>query len=209
MTKIFLTSSVKYVAHDISRHLKKSPREMKLLFVDTAAEAEVGDLSWLKEDRNSLLKAGFQVSDYTFSGKNKKQIKKRLDEVDILYVSGGNQFHLLKKIQESGCVQNIADFVKKGNIYIGSSSGAIVAGPDIYITRLINDANYSTSLESYKGLGLVDFVVFPHWGSPDFKDTYLNQRLEVTYTNKYKIILLTDNQYVRVKDNWYQIIEVG
>ena len=92
MTNIFLTSSVNFVANDIPKYLVKPPQKLQLLFVDTAAEVEKGDKQWLKDDRNSLIKAGFQVFDYTFSGKNKEEIKKRLDEVDILSLNIRNKF---------------------------------------------------------------------------------------------------------------------
>ena len=130
--------------------------------------------------------------------------------LDIIFFSGGNQFHLLSQIQQTGCADIIRDLVKKGKIYIGSSAGSIVAGPDIYPTRLIDDANMKGNVKLYEGLGLVDFIVLPHWGSEDFREIYLNQRLENAYNDSEdnKLILLKDNQYIIVKDSWYKIISV-
>ena len=188
--------------------LRKSPKDLGLVFIDTAAEVEKGDLQWLKEDRKALVKAGFNVSDFTISGKSEKDIRSRLDNIDIIYFSGGNQFYLLEKIQESSCSQLIYNYIKNGKVYIGCSAGSIIAGPDIYITRFIDEISNASKLKSYKGLGLVDFVVFPHWGSKDFREIYLNERLRNSYNQKNKIILLTDYQYVRVKDDWYRIVDV-
>jgi len=100
------------------------------------------------------------------------------------------------------------NYIKNGKVYIGCSAGSIIAGPDIYITRFIDEISNASKLKSYKGLGLVDFVVFPHWGSKDFREIYLNERLRNSYNQKNKIILLTDYQYVRVKDDWYRIVDV-
>lgn len=208
MENIFLTSSISYVAHDIPKYLAKKASSLKLIFINTAAEVEEGDLTWLRNDRNALVKTGFQVSDYTISGKTKNQIQNALKDIDVIYFSGGNQFYLLEKIQKSGCAQVLCDYVKNGKIYIGCSAGSIIAGPDIYITRLIDAVSKASNLKSYKGLGLVDFIVFPHWGSTDFKELYLNRRLINAYVTKYKIILLTDYQYIRIKVGWYQIMEV-
>lgn len=206
---IFLTSSVNFVAHDIPKYLAKDPRKLKLLFIDTAAEVEKGDLQWLKDDHNSLIKTGFKVTDFTITGKKLNEIRSKLEETDIIYVSGGNQFYLLYHIQQTRCAKLISNLVKKGKIYIGTSAGSIVAGPDIYITRFIDDAKKAKylNLKSYQGLGLVNFIVLPHWGSEYFKQIYLTRRLNA-YNQKYKIILLNDYQYILVKDNWYQIVSV-
>lgn len=53
MKKLFLTSSISFVASDIAKRLKK--RNLKLVFIDTAAEVEEGDLQWLKDDRKALV----------------------------------------------------------------------------------------------------------------------------------------------------------
>lgn len=205
---IFLTSQISRVAHDIQRFLSKSPSDLQLAFITTAREVEKGDLKWSDEDRESLIETGFNVFDFTITGKNIDEIKNALDNVDVLHFCGGNQFYLLKKIQESNCFNLIHDYVKKGKIYFGSSAGAIIAGPDIYPTRLIDEAGKAGILKSYKGLGLVDFVVLPHWGSDDFKEVYFPERLKNVYDSNNKFILLRDNQYIIVKDGWFQIISV-
>lgn len=209
INNIFLTSSVSYVAHDIPRFLSQSPHELRLAFITTATEVEKSDLGWLNDDRNSLMKAGFKTFDFTITGKNNSDIRNELDGADILYFSGGNQFYLLAKIQESNCADLIRDYVKNGKTYIGCSAGSIIAGLDIYSTRLIDEADKVDILKSYKGLGLVDFIVLPHWGSDDFKEVYFPERLKHVYSASEKFILLRDNQYIRVKDGWFQIISVN
>lgn len=208
-SSIFLTSNISCVAHHIPKYLDKSPNKYKLLFIDTAKEVEKGDLQWLSDDRNSLIKTGFSVTDYSITGKKLEEIRIKLEETDIIYFSGGNQFYLLSQIQQTGCKKLICELVEMGKIYIGCSAGSIIAGPDIYVTRLIDEVKKANSLKSYEGLGLVDFTVMPHWGSEDFREIYLNQRLENAYNSKNsKLILLRDNQYILVKDGWYQIISV-
>lgn len=209
MKSIFLSSSVSFVAQDIANHLPKPAKGSKLLFIATPVEVEEGDLQWFKDDRNALVNCGFDVIDYTFTGKTANEINTQLDAIDVLYISGGNQFYLLKKIQETGCAQGIRDFVSSGKSYIGCSAGSIVAGPDIRITKRIDEAVFAQNLTSFDGLSLVDFIIFPHWGSDYFKHVYMQYRLNLAYGTKYKIILLTDNQYVWIKDDWYKIVDVS
>ena len=85
---------------------------------------------------------------------------------------------------------------------------SIIAGPDIYPARRLGKVEKAPNLKGYKGLGLVDFVVLPHWGSDDHKKLYLNKRLEHAYKDDNKIILLTDYQYISVEGDMYKIIDV-
>lgn len=208
MKRLFLTSSVSFVASDIAKHLE-GVKGLKLAFINTPSEVEEGDLQWLEDDREALVRAGFTVSDYTITGKSKEKIKVYLKSMDVIYISGGNTFYLLEKIQQSNCAAVIRDYVENGKIYIGTSSGSIVAGPDIYPTYRLDNVKKAPNLKGYQGLGLVDFVVLPHWGSDDFRKLYLEHRLEHAYTTGNKIILLTDYQYVYVEGERYRIIEVA
>lgn len=208
MQRLFLTSSGSAVARDIAKTIGKRARGMRLAFIKTAAEAEKEDEGWLRKDRSSLSDAGFKVFDYTLTGKNAHQLEKDLSSIDGVFLEGGNQFYLLQRIQQSGFAPIIQELVKKGVIYIGSSAGSQVAGPDLYPTYRPEYIKKAPLLKGYKGLGLVDFVVFPHWGSDNFKDLYVTYRMVHAYTTKHKIILLTDNQYVRVEGDMYKIEEV-
>lgn len=206
MKKLFLASTVSLVVKDIAKKINK--KGLKLAFVKTASEAEEGVLDWLDQDRNSLKEAGFKVSNYTITGKTKIQVENDLKDFDVLFFSGGNTFYLLEKIQQAKCAKIIADFIENGKIYIGSSAGSLVAGPDILPIKDLDNIKKAPNIKRYKGLGLVDFVIFPHWGNDLFKDRYLKYRMEHSYNKINNIILLTDDSYVEVKDDWYKIVDV-
>ncbi|MCL5114250.1 MAG: Type 1 glutamine amidotransferase-like domain-containing protein, partial [Patescibacteria group bacterium] len=99
--KLFLTSSVHAVAHDIAKRVDLS-REKELVFIDTAAEPEEGDKAWLTNDRQSLAAAGFSVTDYTITGKSRDELERDLEKFDYLYLSGGNTSYLLEQSRTSG-----------------------------------------------------------------------------------------------------------
>jgi dipeptidase E len=194
MKTLFLASNVASVIFDI--------------FINTPAEVYDTEKPWLKEDRESLKKAGFDPFDYTITDKNEKQLRKDLSNCDYIFVSGGNTFYCLEKAKKSGFVDVIKDLVLKQNkVYIGSSAGSIIAAPDITPAENIDDITKAPNLKDYKGFNLIDVVVLPHWGSERFKELYMKTRLEKSYNIDNKIILLTDNQYLYVKDDWYQIVE--
>ena len=207
MKRLFLTSSVNFVAKDIAKHIG-NVKGMKLVFIDTAAEVEEGDKQWLKDDKKALVDVGFNVFDYTITGKRQQEIRKDLKEVDVIYVEGGNEFYLMQEIRKSGFDKIVCEHVDKGQIYIGTSAGSMVAGPDISLLYTKRDALKGPKLESYKGLGLVDFCIIPHWGSKYFRSLYIKERLPKLYKTNKKMIFLTDYQYVRVEEDMYRIEEV-
>ena len=205
--KLFLTSSVHAVAHDIAKRVNLL-KANKLVFIDTAAEpkGEREDLEWLKNDRQALVDAGFRVSDYTITGKSKDQLETDLSGFDYIYMSGGNTAYLLEQSQKSGFILVIKDLIKnKGKIYIGTSAGSIIAGPRL--PDYFSDEE--AELENNNGYDFVNFTIVPHWGSEKFKERYLGERLKIVYKeDQVPLLLLTDNQYVHVEDGHMKIIDV-
>ena len=203
--QLFLTSSIHAVAHNIVKRMGLS-RANKLVFIDTAAEVEEGDKTWLRNDRRALVNAGFAVSDYTITGKSKNQLKTDISRFDYIYLSGGNTSYLLQQSQKSGFISLIKELVQdKGRVYIGTSAGSIIAGPKLpgYLT------DEKVKLENMNGYGFVNFTIVPHWGSKDFKEKYLGKRLKTVYReNQVPLLLLTDNQYVHVQNDRMKIIDV-
>jgi len=209
MKKLFLTSSASSVISDIVPKLGFNPEGKKLVFIKTAAE-NLGDSNpaWLEEDRQALLDQGFVVTDYTLTGKNEEQLRSDLNAYDVIFVSGGNTFYLLQEAQKSGFIPVVQELVKE-KVYIGSSAGSVICGPEIGLVSNLDDAKIATDIKGYKGFTIVDFCILPHWGSGYFKKLYLEDEMEHAYTLDHKIILLNDNQYVEVKDEWYKIVDIA
>lgn len=206
MKRLFLASSVFRIVESMERRIK--PKGLKLLFITTASEVEEGDLWWLRKDREALIDIGFKITDYTLTNKSAIDIKRAIENSDAIFFSGGNSFYLLGKIIESKSGNIIKKFVEQGKIYIGSSAGSIIAGPNIFPIRDLDNINKAPKLKNYESLNLVDFIIFPHWGSEKFKERYLGQRMENSYNADNKIILLTDNQYVDVENDKYEIVDI-
>lgn len=206
--QLFLTSSVHAVAHDIASKLKLTEGN-KLVFIDTAAEPEKdGDISWLENDRQALVDSGFEVTDYTITGKTADQIREDLEEFKYLYLSGGNTLYLLEKSYESGFIEIVRDLVEnQGRIYIGTSAGSIIAGPKQH-DLLLGEAE-KEDFEKLEAYNFVNFLISPHWGSPDFRDKYLGKRLKMAYReDQVPMILLTDKQYVHVSGDTFKIYSI-
>lgn len=204
--KLFLTSSVHAVAHDIVKRVDLS-KGKKLVFIDTASEPVDDDKEWLANDRKALVNAGFDVTDLTITGKTKKELEEDLVEYDYIYMSGGDTPYLLEQSSKTGFIEVVRDqIIKQEKTYIGTSAGSIIAGPKIpdYLYE------YGVSEEDKKNAyGFVNFTIVPHWGQEFFKERYLKKRLKIAYRDDHvPLIVLTDNQYVIVEEGKIEIIDV-
>lgn len=111
---------------------------------------------------------------------------------------------------------NFGDVIKRvlerGVPYIGESTGAIVTGGDISAYRYwAKDRRENPpELKKYRGMGLVNFLIRPHWGRMEKREKYLKmtkENLESIFEIEQPIIFLNDNQLVRVEGDKFQIWE--
>ncbi len=87
-----------------------------------------------------------------------------LDKVDGVFISGGNTFRLIDRLQKTGLGKAIAKKVKKGMPYMGSSAGTNVACPTMMTT---NDMPI-VAPKSFDAMGLVPFQINAHYFEGDF-----------------------------------------
>ncbi len=80
-------------------------------------------------------------------------------KAECIVVGGGNTFHLLKLMHETGIMHSIKEQVRQGTPYIGWSAGANIACPTMKTT---NDMPIAEP-ESFNCLDLVPFQINPHY----------------------------------------------
>jgi dipeptidase E len=178
------------------------PNSITVGFIPTAADP-YEDKWFMEEARQILTKQGFKLINIDI--KDKAQLN-QLNDVDVIFVSGGNTFYLLEKAIESGALGIIKELVNKEKIYAGGSAGATFAGPTIEPVSLLDDPQEAPNLKTYNSLGLTDFVVIPHSGKEKYAEKH-QETMKKYMNNKYKLIPLTDSQAVVVNGDSFKVID--
>lgn len=183
-----------------------SQHSQKIALITTALEKEEQTPDWFSKDKQALASLqGVSVTEYTITGKTPRQLTQDLQDFDTLYVAGGNTMFLLEQIQKSDFNEYAQKHVNSGKAYIGQSAGAMVAGPTLVPAVRSDHAAHAKIPDNLEGMGLVDFTVLPHWGSDELREVYFSERLLKAYDESYKLMPLSNVQYIVVKDDWYRL----
>jgi len=202
------------VMGDIEEKLGKKSNEIRISYIITAGNLHPeGKRDWIVEGRELLGRRGWQVFDYDIAGKAEAEVEAELSDKDVVFVQGGNNFYLLKQMQECNFREVIQRALERGVVYIGESAGAIVCSQGIAAQRYMSGDELSVvpGLENYRGLGLVNFLIKPHWNRQGVKrekfSRFLRECPEEFYSIEQPIICLNDNQAVYVEGDKMQIWE--
>mgnify|MGYP001468345475 CR=1 FL=1 len=122
----------------------------------------------------------------------------RAKESDLIYISGGNTYHLMASLRKSGIAGSLKKFLKKGGIIAGHSAGAIVTTP------MISSAGYPASeadenfvnLQNLEGLDIVPFEIFPHYDNGKLHNRTL---IRESIQNQHPIYALYDGTAIAIE----------
>ena len=155
-------------------------------------------------DINSLHELGLEVElidlqDY-FGKPN--ELKKKLDELGAVFISGGNVFVLRQAMKLSGLDETLKELQSTDFLYAGYSAAGCVLAESLKGMDIVDplDAPYEEQKEIiWDGLGLVDFRFLPHWDSnhPESADV----EKEIVYCKENNI------PYKAIRDGEVIIIE--
>ena len=205
---IFLTSESYVVLADLVKYIDVN-KNRRVLFIDTSGEPFDGETPWTDKSKEEIKRLGFDMTVYSITNKTVEEVEEVVAKTDIIHMAGGNAFYLLGKVQQVDFLTIMRKFVKRGGIYIGQSAGSYLIGPSVEPALNPSRIDDSNKLDDFKCAELVDFTVLPHFGREDTREKYLKHRCKHIFGSGDKIILLTDNQYVRVQeDGMYKIEEV-
>jgi dipeptidase E len=169
--------------------------ESKLAFIPTAANAQgIIDKSWADQDLIHLeATLGFTAERIDIDEIKGKELKEKLEKVDVIFVNGGFSGYLLRSMRASGFDKMLPELLNSGKIYVGSSAGTNAVSNENNIGEwFVDEPEKDASKE--KGLGYLEYEIYPH-----FRDELLPAIRQHKKKNQ-KFILLRDGEAVGLED---------
>lgn len=156
--------------------------------------------AYINQDKQRIMQLGISsdnIREFDLSEDNPPS----LDDVDVVLMLGGIEYHYMYHIRRLGYASEIIKYVNSDKLYVGRSAGAIIMGPDIDIEEWAIFSTNDIGLEDTSGFGFVDFITVPHIDSIDPENV-----LEFHKKTGHKMIYLTDEQGILVINGLYKVI---
>jgi peptidase E len=132
---------------------KEDPKK----YVAVVAEDRVAkNKAWRDSYVKELTDDGFDVTLVDLT-KDLKGVRDKLENVDVINVTGGDVNYLLDWAKKAGLDRYLKEMLDRGVVYFGSSAGCGLPMPDIGLTWWEPDTDVDRI-----GFGIVDFVIVPH-----------------------------------------------
>lgn len=204
--KLLLTSAgvnKRSIAAALDELVGRPKSEVKVGFIPTAANAEEGNKDWLISQFLNLWRNGYTWIDVVDFSADGVDWQTRLADADVLYLSGGNTFHLLDQARKTG----FADWLRKNldrKVYVGGSASTILVTPSIEVAAMEPGDPNLPGLTDLTGLGLVDFEVEPHCDMMrfDIVEKYAAGRPNPVYA-------IDDQTAIKVVDDRVEVVSEG
>jgi dipeptidase E len=144
----------------------------------------------------------------------------RLEAADALIIGGGNKFYLSHWLQKSGLFDLLPSLLDQGKVYVGASAGSMMltAGLNYDRERFSETGEYyddefneriPSKTGSAKTLGLVDFVIRPHFQADYFPQTTPENLAKWAAKVDVPLYALDDQSAIKVVDGNVEIISEG
>ncbi|MEJ5998523.1 Type 1 glutamine amidotransferase-like domain-containing protein [Corynebacterium sp. H130] len=178
------------------------PSGSRIGYINEAVRLE-GEADWINAESRRLSDLGYEVVHVSL-----ENLATELEDMDAVYVCGGNTFVLLDGLKRTRADQILIERVRAGLPYIGLSAGAAICGSPIEPIRLMDDAGAAPELASTDALGFVPQVIVPHAdGGFGPYDVALNERINAEYGGQFTLRNLGNCQALLVTDEGVQLIK--
>ncbi len=202
--KILLASNGHFAINQIKKLIKKPADQIKIVWVTTASKGGVLSEEYLQRHKKQMTELGFDFTRLDIESKNFKELKRILQDKDVLFIEGGNTFYLLKAVKQTKFDQLIKEFIDNGGLYVGSSAGTYIMCPTIEMGDWKHPERPKFGLTDLTALHYVPFLLFAHY-EPEHEEL-IKQKLPGL---KYSLRILQDEQGILIKNDKTEFIGQG
>lgn len=205
--KLFLASSLGTTAKLLSLKIG-NPKSWNVLFISNAADAVGSGAPWVLSDRRALIGLGYNLIDLDLREVDEVVFTEKLRGVDMIHFCGGSVVYLISLLRKQGLVDVLISAVRSGKVvYSGTSAGSMIVAEDLSLT--VFDSEEQPFLKDFvdkSGLGLVNFLIFPHAQHASVVDSQ-KVVLENFPNTPYPILFLSDEWVVWSEDGKMEILK--
>lgn len=158
-----------------------------------------------EKDMGSLRELGLEVEMVNlqnYFGKT-DELKKKLDEIGAIFISGGNVFVLRQAMKLSGLddiLKELRD--QKDFLYAGYSAAGCVLTPNLKAYEIVDkvDTPYPEETEViWDGLNFVDFAFMPHWDSDHPESADIEKEIAYCKDNNIPYKAIRDGEVIIIE----------
>lgn len=204
--KLLLTSSglsKREIGQALYDMVGKPASECRVGFIPTAANVEPHIKGWLIGQLNQLQRYGFYQIDIVDVSADGVDWRTRLESCDMLWLSGGNTFHLLEQVRKTGFDVWLKENIES-KVYVGGSASSILMTPTIAVAGLEPGDENTVGLTDLTGLHYVDFEIEPHCDQ-----ARMNEVAEYAKTTENPVYAIDDLTAIKVVDDNVEVISGG
>lgn len=194
--------------------LGKPFEEANVAYVPTASLAEPGDHGWLLAGMHRVYDLGwreFRVVE--LNSLPRQLVLDRLLRADVLYVEGGNQYHLARSITGNDLASDIIKALES-RVYVGVSAGSMIFSRNLteHSADIIGDTADlhllgTTTLQP--PFGLFDWYLKPHLYSPDFPERDDPWADRIAARADFPIYFIDDQTAIKVDGDKVDVLSEG
>jgi len=186
----------------------------RVVFIPTASAAAAGDHGWFVEDLSRLHAFRWREFDILeLNGLPGQMILSRLRHADVIYVEGGNHYHLANSIIATGLAAEMADIVES-RVYVGVSAGSMIFSRNLSERTgeafgEQEDLRILGETPARSPIGLFDWYIKPHLNSPSFPNRTAAWFERAAAKLDFPVYALDDGSAVRVRGDETDVVSDG
>ena len=198
----------------LQQMLDKPIAESRIVYVPTASMAEPGDHGWLVADLRRVHDLGWQELDVLeLNGLPRHIVIERLLRADVIYVGGGNHYHLARSVARNDLAGALLDALQS-RIYVGVSAGAMIFSRNLTersaeVIGDIADLHVLGASVLEPPFGLFDWYLKPHLFSPDFPQRDLAWAEDIAARADFPMYFIDDQTAIRVRGDEIDVVSEG
>jgi dipeptidase E len=186
----------------------------RVAFIPTASVAVPGDHGWVIEDLSRLHGLGWrEFNILELNGLPRPMVLERLRRADVIYVEGGNHYHLANSIIANGLAAGMAD-VLESKVYVGVSAGSMIFSRNLSERTgeafgEQEDLRILGETAARSPFGRFDWYIKPHLNSASFPNRTYKWFEKAAAPLDFPVYAIDDDSAVRVRGAEIDVVSEG